>query len=67
MVFAVEWSFGCYSLTEIGLPIGSRPAKRGLGAKSLDDLRAIPWIFSWSQARIKSGCAWYDWVAYVRP
>ena len=34
-------------LTEIGLlPIGSRPAKRGLGAKSLDDLRTIPWIFS---------------------
>ena len=40
-------------LTEIGLlPIGSRPAKRGLGAKSLDDLRTIPWIFSWAQARI---------------
>ncbi|MGO1346906.1 MAG: phosphoenolpyruvate carboxylase, partial [Bifidobacterium psychraerophilum] len=31
-------------LTEVGLlPIGSRPAKRGIGAKSLDDLRTIPW------------------------
>ena len=40
------------------LPIGSRPAKRGLGAKSLDDLRTIPWIFSWSQARINLA-AWY--------
>lgn len=40
------------------MPIGSRPAKRGLGAKSLDDLRTIPWIFSWSQARINLA-AWY--------
>lgn len=30
--------------------IGSRPAKR-TGANTLDDLRAIPWVFSWSQAR----------------
>lgn len=46
-------------LSEIGLlPIGSRPAKRGLGAKSLDDLRTIPWVFSWAQARINLA-AWY--------
>ena len=46
-------------LTEVGLlPIGSRPAKRGLGAKSLDDLRTIPWVFSWAQARINLA-AWY--------
>lgn len=30
--------------------IGSRPARR-TGAKTLADLRAIPWVFSWSQAR----------------
>ena len=30
--------------------IGSRPAKR-TGASTLEDLRAIPWVFSWSQAR----------------
>lgn len=30
--------------------IGSRPARRS-GAPSLADLRAIPWVFSWSQAR----------------
>ncbi|MEM9143933.1 MAG: phosphoenolpyruvate carboxylase, partial [Bacteroidota bacterium] len=30
--------------------IGSRPAKR-TGANSLADLRAIPWVFSWSQSR----------------
>jgi phosphoenolpyruvate carboxylase len=32
------------------LRIGSRPARR-FGAASLDDLRAIPWVFAWSQNR----------------
>ena len=53
------WFSTVTPLTEVGLlPIGSRPAKRGLGAKSLDDLRTIPWVFSWSQARINLA-AWY--------
>jgi phosphoenolpyruvate carboxylase len=30
--------------------IGSRPPRR-TGRATLDDLRAIPWVFSWSQAR----------------
>jgi phosphoenolpyruvate carboxylase len=30
--------------------IGSRPARR-TGQRTLADLRAIPWVFSWSQAR----------------
>jgi phosphoenolpyruvate carboxylase len=30
--------------------IGSRPARR-TGQQTLDDLRAIPWVFSWGQAR----------------
>ncbi|WP_269539267.1 phosphoenolpyruvate carboxylase [Cerasicoccus fimbriatus] len=30
--------------------IGSRPAKR-TGMNTLDDLRAIPWVFSWGQNR----------------
>ncbi len=31
--------------------IGSRPARRTGNKRSLADLRAIPWVFSWSQAR----------------
>lgn len=30
--------------------IGSRPARR-TGQRSLQDLRSIPWVFSWNQAR----------------
>lgn len=47
-----QWFAQVTPLEEIGLlPIGSRPARRGLSVESLDDLRAIPWVFSWSQAR----------------
>jgi phosphoenolpyruvate carboxylase len=37
--------------------IGSRPARRS-GTKSLSDLRAIPWVFSWSQTRFNL-TGWY--------
>ena len=53
-----DWFARISPLGEIGgLRIGSRPAKRGLNAGAaaamdLADLRAIPWVFAWSQTRL---------------
>ena len=40
-----------------GLPIASRPSRRR-GERTLDDLRAIPWVFAWTQNRCMIP-AWY--------
>ncbi len=37
--------------------IGSRPSRRS-GKRSLADLRAIPWVFSWTQSRMHIS-SWY--------
>jgi phosphoenolpyruvate carboxylase len=37
--------------------IGSRPSRRR-GKRSLEDLRAIPWVFSWTQSRMNIS-SWY--------
>jgi phosphoenolpyruvate carboxylase len=48
-----QWFATVTPQEEVGwLAIGSRPARRGLSMESLDDLRAIPWVFAWTQARI---------------
>ncbi len=46
-----------------GLPIGSRPARRR-GARTLDRLRAIPWVFAWTQGRFMLP-VWYGLGAAV--
>ena len=52
----------CVAVNELGrMNIGSRPAKRRSHG-SIDTLRAIPWIFAWTQA---SACT-RDWRPAVR-
>src|SRR5690606_8254441 len=40
------------------MKIGSRPAARRRGDRGIDDLRAIPWVFAWTQNRCILP-AWY--------
>ena len=47
-----------------GLNIGSRPASRK-PSQSIADLRAIPWVFSWSQCRL-SIPGWYGFGSAVQ-
>ncbi len=54
-----EWFATVTPVEELALlPLGSRPARRRTGPAGLDDLRAIPWVFSWSQARVNLP-GWY--------
>lgn len=53
-----DFFWGATPIAEIvGLNIGSRPASR-TPSRRIEDLRAIPWVFSWSQARFMLP-AWY--------
>ncbi|MFB4305935.1 phosphoenolpyruvate carboxylase [Actinomadura sp. GTD37] len=55
--FAV-WFARVSPLEEIAeLRIGSRPARRK-AARGLEDLRAIPWVFAWTQTRVNLP-GWY--------
>jgi len=48
----VDYFFSTTPIAEIAeLNIGSRPASRR-ATRAIEDLRAIPWSFSWGQARI---------------
>ena len=46
------------------LNIGSRPASRG-AKRRIEDLRAIPWVFSWAQCRLMLP-GWYGFGAAVK-
>jgi phosphoenolpyruvate carboxylase len=48
----VDYFFGSTPISEIAaLNIGSRPASRK-PSRRIEDLRAIPWSFSWAQSRV---------------
>ncbi|MDQ2724835.1 MAG: phosphoenolpyruvate carboxylase [Actinomycetota bacterium] len=64
----VEWFRTATPVREIGeLNIGSRPASRTSSTR-VEDLRAIPWVFSWSQCRLMlpgwygTGTAFETWI-----
>jgi phosphoenolpyruvate carboxylase len=48
----------------IELKIGSRPASRTKSGR-IEDLRAIPWVFSWSQSRFMLP-GWYGFASGVK-
>ena len=53
-----KWFLQVSPIEELGrLRIASRPQRRA-GGRSLEDLRAIPWVFAWSQMRLNLP-GWY--------
>ncbi|RCV48417.1 phosphoenolpyruvate carboxylase [Marinitenerispora sediminis] len=53
-----EWFSRVSPLEELGdLRLGSRPSRRS-AARGLADLRAIPWVFAWTQTRVNLP-GWY--------
>jgi len=60
-----EYFFGSTPIREIAeLNIGSRPASRKSSQK-IEDLRAIPWSFSWGQCRLTLP-GWYGFGSAVQ-
>jgi phosphoenolpyruvate carboxylase len=60
----VDYFYASTPITEIAeLNIGSRPASRK-ATRKIEDLRAIPWGFSWGQSRVALP-GWYGFGAAV--
>ncbi len=61
----VDYFFDTTPIREIAeLNIGSRPASRK-ATRAIEDLRAIPWSFSWGQCRVALP-GWYGFGSAVR-
>lgn len=61
----VEYFYDATPITEIaGLNIGSRPTSRA-ATRSIESLRAIPWVFSWAQSRAMVP-GWFGFGSAVR-
>jgi phosphoenolpyruvate carboxylase len=61
----VRYFWASTVITEIaGLNIGSRPASRKK-TQAIEDLRAIPWVFSWAQCRLMLP-GWFGFGAAVK-
>jgi phosphoenolpyruvate carboxylase len=59
-----DYFFGATPIREIAeLNIGSRPASRN-PSRSIDDLRAVPWSFSWGQCRLTLP-GWYGFGSAI--
>lgn len=65
----LDYFYAATPVAEIGfLNIGSRPSHRKHGVRSLESIRAIPWVFGWAQSRVTLP-AWYgigSALAHVR-
>lgn len=54
-----QWYSEASPIAQIsGLPIASRPVSRSSGEVHFDNLRAIPWVFAWTQMRFNVP-GWY--------
>ena len=59
-----DYFWGSTVITEIAtLNLGSRPASRKK-TRAIEDLRAIPWVFSWAQCRVMLP-GWYGFGSAV--
>ena len=59
-----DYFWGSTVINEIAtLNIGSRPASRKK-TREIEDLRAIPWVFSWAQCRLMLP-GWYGFASAV--
>ena len=64
--YLLDYFYETTPVNELGaLNIGSRPSHRTKGRRDLGSIRAIPWVFGWSQTRMTLP-AWYGVGSAIR-